>query len=197
MSTTTQILFNSPALHSLKRDQLVKLCKTHSIKASGKNIELIERLKKHADTLPKDSPLSIAVREEDAMDEFIKLRNRLEEMNEAGDEDASTRESTSVQMPRPSEQWEVVMESIEEMMEESSSKGTLTSLKTAGSMGSSGEFGTAMSKCKSSPLYWSATNLYSIPHSLQYHVLYQDPRFILRFEAGKLFKYHPRLVFIL
>ncbi|KAH8833786.1 hypothetical protein DL96DRAFT_1578403 [Flagelloscypha sp. PMI_526] len=31
------ILFNSPALHALKRDQLVKLCKMHSIKANGKN----------------------------------------------------------------------------------------------------------------------------------------------------------------
>ncbi|KAG6853520.1 hypothetical protein C0991_003515 [Blastosporella zonata] len=64
MSTTTQILFNSPALHSLKRDQLVKLCKIHSIKASGKNIELVEKLRKHAETLPRDSPLSIAARSE-------------------------------------------------------------------------------------------------------------------------------------
>ena len=43
MATTTQILFNSPALHSLKRDQLVKLCKIHSIKANGKNSDLIDR----------------------------------------------------------------------------------------------------------------------------------------------------------
>jgi hypothetical protein len=45
----TQILFNSPALHSLKREQLVKLCKLHSIKANGKNVELIQRLRQHAD----------------------------------------------------------------------------------------------------------------------------------------------------
>ncbi|KAJ7726876.1 hypothetical protein B0H16DRAFT_1779853 [Mycena metata] len=54
MSTTTQILFKSPALHSLKRDQLVKLCKIHSIKANGKNVELVERLKTHARNLPRD-----------------------------------------------------------------------------------------------------------------------------------------------
>ncbi|KAJ7879844.1 hypothetical protein B0H13DRAFT_2542616 [Mycena leptocephala] len=64
MSTTTQILFNSPALHSLKRDQLVKLCKIHSIKANGKNVELVERLKSHAKSLPRDSPLSVAFRSE-------------------------------------------------------------------------------------------------------------------------------------
>ena len=52
MAETTQILFNSPALHSLKRDQLVKLCKIHSIKASGKNVDLIQRLKDYASNLP-------------------------------------------------------------------------------------------------------------------------------------------------
>ena len=47
-----QILFNSPALHSLKRGQLVKLCKMHSLKANGKNLDLIERLKRRAADLP-------------------------------------------------------------------------------------------------------------------------------------------------
>lgn len=51
----TQILFNSPALHALKRDQLIKLCKAHSIKASGKSVDLIERLKQHARSLPASS----------------------------------------------------------------------------------------------------------------------------------------------
>ncbi|KAL0576108.1 hypothetical protein V5O48_005855 [Marasmius crinis-equi] len=64
-ATTTEILFNSPALHSLKRDQLVKLCKIHSIKASGKNVELIAKLKAVAEQLPKDSALSIAARSEE------------------------------------------------------------------------------------------------------------------------------------
>ncbi|KAK1236240.1 hypothetical protein PQX77_000502 [Marasmius sp. AFHP31] len=70
-ATTTEILFNSPALHSLKRDQLVKLCKIHSIKASGKNVELIAKLKAVAETLPKDSALSIAARSEEEPDEDV------------------------------------------------------------------------------------------------------------------------------
>jgi hypothetical protein len=81
-SETTQILFNSPALHSLKRDQLVKLCKLHSIKASGKNVELIQKLKHHAASLPLGSPLSVATRSEQPQDQ------------------------------RPSEQWEIVTEDI-------------------------------------------------------------------------------------
>ncbi|KAJ7177862.1 hypothetical protein C8R46DRAFT_987838 [Mycena filopes] len=120
MSTTTQILFNSPALHSLKRDQLVKLCKIHSIKANGKNVELVERLKTHARNLPRDSPLSVAFRSEEAQDE--------EEIQEAA-------------RPRPSSQWEIVMDSIVEEAEESSSQGTLSSRATL-----TGEFGTGSSK---------------------------------------------------
>ncbi|KAF8500245.1 hypothetical protein F5888DRAFT_1368497 [Russula emetica] len=87
-SETTRILFNSPALHSLKRDQLVKLCKLHSIKASGKNTELVEKLKRHATTLPLGSPLSVATRSEQPQD------------------DANSPPQ------RPSEQWEIVMEDI-------------------------------------------------------------------------------------
>ncbi|KAH7106978.1 hypothetical protein BKA62DRAFT_740729 [Auriculariales sp. MPI-PUGE-AT-0066] len=49
---TADIIHNSPALHSLKREQLVKLCKKHSIKASGKNADLIEKLKTYAATAP-------------------------------------------------------------------------------------------------------------------------------------------------
>ncbi len=87
MSTTTEILFNSPALHSLKRDQLVKLCKIHSLKANGKNAELIDRLKQRAAQLPPDD-----------------------------DDDTK--------MPRASEQWEMVMDDIEEVDEPSSEFGT-------------------------------------------------------------------------
>ncbi|CCM05493.1 uncharacterized protein FIBRA_07714 [Fibroporia radiculosa] len=124
MSTTTQILFNSPALHSLKREQLVKLCKIHSIKASGKNTELIERLKQRAQELPKD--------DEDG--------HGLASFAEGGDG------GFRVQMPRPSEQWEVVMDDIAEVPESSS-------LKTISSKGSyrsmPGEFGTGNSKTSS------------------------------------------------
>ncbi|KAF8964761.1 hypothetical protein BDZ97DRAFT_1814361 [Flammula alnicola] len=137
MSTTTQILFNSPALHSLKRDQLVKLCKIHSIKASGKNVELIQKLKQHAHTLPKDSPLSIAVRGESG-------GPTTEEEHEEREEDANDDSSYRNQMPRQSEQWEMVMDSIQEE-EENSSQGTLSSQRTLNN-GGTGEFGTGSSK---------------------------------------------------
>jgi hypothetical protein len=152
MSTTTQILFNSPALHSLKRDQLVKLCKIHSIKASGKNVELIEKLKQHAQTLPRDSTLSVAARSEgpsavgaEEPDDEVEPIVAGESVTKGGDS------NWHFQMPRPSEQWEVVMESIEEMMEDSSSQGTLSSMRTLSNMnGGFGEFGTGASKCMSS-----------------------------------------------
>jgi hypothetical protein len=103
MSTTTEILFNSPALHSLKRDQLVKLCKIHSIKASGKNVDLIDRLKQHALTLPKDAPLSIASRSEG---NTVRANTDAERSDKENDQPK--------QIPRQSEQWEMVMETINE-----------------------------------------------------------------------------------
>lgn len=102
-TTTTEILFNSPALHSLKRDQLVKLCKIHAIKANGKNSEMVERLKECAKGLPRGSALSVAARSE-------------EDQRKA---DTKTGEEAEWR-PRPSEQWEV-MESI---IEENESQGT-------------------------------------------------------------------------
>lgn len=124
MATTTQILFNSPALHSLKRDQLVKLCKTHSIKANGKTVDLISRLKEHAQTLPKESPLSIAARSEEM---------NVDDADDLGDTDMSSR---ALNFPRPSEQWEI-MDTINET-EESSSQGSLATRN--------GEFGTGNSR---------------------------------------------------
>jgi hypothetical protein len=155
-STTTQILFNSPALHSLKRNQLVKLCKIHSIKASGKNVHLIERLKQHAETLPKDAPLSVATRSEDNTDDAIQEIQELinGDHNEKGEPSADGKQS---HMPRPSEQWEIVMESIQEL-EESSSQTTLSSSRTTGSGHLTGEFGTAGSK-GTVPLF---SNLFTI-----------------------------------
>ena len=140
MSTTTQILFNSPALHSLKRDQLVKLCKIHSIKANGKNVELIQRLRQHAQSMPKDSPLSIAARSEPSGPIPLQAP-KLEEEEEEMDDPASHRN----RMARPSEQWEMVMDSIEEV-EEGSSQGTLSSQRTVNNL-IPGEFGTGSSRC--------------------------------------------------
>ena len=146
MSTTTQILFNSPALHSLKRDQLVRLCKVHSLKANGKNIELIQRLRLHAKTLPHDSPLSVAARSEDS--ETIPSQGIINTSEDDQGLTASVQEqdvfSFQNTRPRPSEQWEVVMDSIEEV-EENSSQGTMTSQRTV--KGGTGEFGTGGSKC--------------------------------------------------
>lgn len=104
-TTTTQILFNSPALHALKRDQLVNLCKIHSIKASGKNVDLIIKLQEHARTLPSDT---VAPPHDDGA-------------------------SASDWRPRPSEQWEV-MESIREL-DESSSHGSLKTVGATGEFG--------------------------------------------------------------
>ena len=133
-TTTTQILFNSPALHSLKRDQLLKLCKIHNIKAAGKNVDLIERLKQHATTLPPDAPLNVAVRSEDDSDSM-------------SFDDSPPRTSQHYPaMSRPSEAWEVVMDDIQELPETSSSQNTLNSLRTVNN--NAGEFGTANSKCK-------------------------------------------------
>ncbi|KAF9485662.1 hypothetical protein BDN70DRAFT_988593 [Pholiota conissans] len=149
MSTTTQILFNSPALHSLKRDQLVKLCKIHSIKASGKNVELIQKLKKHAETLPKDSPLSIAARSESdgAIPIQAQALNSDERQEEDADEEMEDETSHHGYMPRQSEQWEMVMDSIQEE-EEGSSQGTFSSQRTFIN-GSTGEFGTGSTKASS------------------------------------------------
>ena len=127
MATTTQILFNSPALHSLKREQLVKLCKVHSLRANGKNTELIDRLKQYAQTLPKDAPLSLSARKENGEEQGSS--------EEDGDDDPEVAATCGVVRP--------VMERIDEVDEKtSSSRGTLSSMRTTGT--SSGEFG---SKC--------------------------------------------------
>ena len=133
-TTTTQILFNSPALHSLKRDQLLKLCKIHNIKTTGKNVDLIDRLKHHAATLPPDAPLNVAVRSEDDSDSMSVDESPLH---------PSHRYSA---MPRPSEAWEVVMDDIQELPE-TSAQNSLNSLRTVDN-GNAGEFGTSNSKSK-------------------------------------------------
>lgn len=126
MSTTTQILFHSPALHSLKRDQLVKLCKIHSIKANGKNKDIIERLQLHAQTLPPDDPLRVATRTDGSEDE-------------QDDEEKEKERNSAASMARPSEQWEIVMGSIAEVDEDAAN--TLKSNR-AGNATQAGEFGT-------------------------------------------------------
>ncbi|KAI0287177.1 hypothetical protein BC826DRAFT_1108625 [Russula brevipes] len=101
-SETTQILFNSPALHSLKRDQLVKLCKIHSIKASGKNTELIQKLKNHAASLPHGSPLSVAARSEQPRDDDGSVSSKLTRNGQASSGRLSWRISQKKPTPRMS-----------------------------------------------------------------------------------------------
>ncbi|KAF4612886.1 hypothetical protein D9613_011118 [Agrocybe pediades] len=158
MSTTTEILFNSPALHSLKREQLVKLCKIHSIKANGKNVDLIQKLRQHAQTLPKDNPLSIAARSEEhgpipmQLAPVVVADEPTDAMDTSEDEELLRDDPIAYHnaRTRPSEQWEMVMESIEELEEgSSSSQGTLTSQRTLNALGGTGEFGTANSKSSS------------------------------------------------
>ncbi|KAG8741563.1 hypothetical protein FRC10_002687 [Ceratobasidium sp. 414] len=52
---SNEILFNSHALNSLKRTQLVKLCKRYGIKATGKNPELVAKLEAYSQNLPPAS----------------------------------------------------------------------------------------------------------------------------------------------
>lgn len=137
MATTTQILFNSPALHSLKRDQLVRLCKTHGIKANGKNVELIDRLKIYAQRLP---PEAATIEYQDESN----TEDNAHDYNEDDDISMSDADFQDHPMSRPSEQWEVVMEDIEEVDE--TAIGTMSSMGTLRSKGTAGEFGSKSSK---------------------------------------------------
>ncbi|KAI6141780.1 hypothetical protein BKA82DRAFT_4198022 [Pisolithus tinctorius] len=143
MSVATQILFNSPALHSLKRDQLVKLCKIHSLKANGKNKDLIDRLQQHAKMLPPDDPLSIATRS-DNLDAKVGMESEGEESEGASDYGSTGTYGRSSTIPRPSEQWEVVMDVIPEVDEE-----TVRSNRGGNSNSQAGEFGTNGGKAPS------------------------------------------------
>lgn len=133
-SQTTEILFNSPALHSLKRDQLVKLCKLHSVKASGKNVELIERLKKVAEDLPKGA----------ARSDVLDNNNNMEVDSEATENKENScgrigEKTMLMNVPRPSDKWGV-MDSIAECDSEDSGSRN-------GTLKSNREFGTGGSKC--------------------------------------------------
>ncbi|KAJ3798266.1 hypothetical protein GGU11DRAFT_781554 [Lentinula aff. detonsa] len=142
---TTEILFNSPALHSLKRDQLVKLCKIHSIKASGKNVELIERLKKVAEDLPKGAPLSIATRSDPIGKGDMGSDNEADVNGGRNKENYGAgrigKTAGTKDLRGPSEQWEV-MESIAECENEDSGSRNAT----LRSIASNREFGTGSSK---------------------------------------------------
>ncbi|KIO26669.1 hypothetical protein M407DRAFT_24108 [Tulasnella calospora MUT 4182] len=109
--SSNEILFNSAALHSLKRAQLVKICKRHGLKASGKNAELIQRLEEYAKNLSDDSaiPGAFDVPTSDAPGDDD------DEENEDEDDNASTTTKTPSRnlgtvSTRPSEPWSVLDE---------------------------------------------------------------------------------------
>ncbi|EIW67024.1 hypothetical protein TREMEDRAFT_57638, partial [Tremella mesenterica DSM 1558] len=139
-----EILFNSPALHALQRRQLVSLSKRYGLKAGGKNIDMIQRLKDLAATLGPDgltyippstsnSTLSDGHRSHTASPtpgEWVE--NLPSEMNK------QTREK------RTSDQWEVLSESGASLI--SPQKGipksdSVRSWKSAGNGESMNEFG--------------------------------------------------------
>lgn len=111
--STENILLNSPALKSLKRAQLVGLCKRYGLRANGKNTELIARLQEYgrsgamADILgPKGDT---KLQDEEA--------GPAVETNDDDDDDSNDREAPESQSdslpaaaPRPSEAWSVVDE---------------------------------------------------------------------------------------
>jgi hypothetical protein len=125
--SATAILFNSPALHALKRDQLLKLCKNHGIKASGKNSDLVARLQQYALSLSPDIAASGTATDTDDVPSS--------EPVEDGPSDS--------QGIRPSQQWEMIMDTITEA-DESGLQGTLRSMKSVNStndLGSTGSKG--------------------------------------------------------
>ena len=89
------------------------------------------RLQQHATTLPPDDPLSIATRSDN-----LDAKEALGSDGEVGSDYVGT-PSRSFPLPRPSEQWEVVMDSIPEVDEE-----TLRSNRGGNLNSQAGEFGT-------------------------------------------------------
>ncbi|KAF8523777.1 hypothetical protein BU17DRAFT_85653 [Hysterangium stoloniferum] len=79
-----------------KRQQLIQLCKRNGIKATGKNTEIIEKLKAHALNNPF-SPSS------------------LNEHTGLSSDDDNNKENRRMPMPRPSETWSVIEEDSREV----------------------------------------------------------------------------------
>ncbi|GAA6015990.1 hypothetical protein JCM10207_006830 [Rhodosporidiobolus poonsookiae] len=58
------ILTNSAALHSLRRPQLLSLCKEHGLKGSGKNVDLVARLLEEGQRLAESHASSAMLKED-------------------------------------------------------------------------------------------------------------------------------------
>ena len=139
---TTDILFNSPALHSLKRAQLVQLCKRHELKATGKNVDMITRLQNHALGLAmaKHQSESEATEENDDTVQYQQDESTSDqEQDQEQKGDVSWSDDCNIdpdfaatygRPQRPSELWEVVMDDIPEEDEGSRPPSKQTSLRS-------------------------------------------------------------------
>jgi hypothetical protein len=146
--STTDILLNSAALNSLKRNQLVSLCKMHGLKANGKNSDLIDKLQEYAMNNPKRE------RESAGLPGLAQQMNNSETDGGSDDVKMSDEENEGRARMRPSEIWEVIEEeTVEEMrkiQEESlNSKGSYQSHRSKASQRLPGEFGAASTLTKS------------------------------------------------
>ncbi|KAG8856535.1 hypothetical protein FRB91_000692 [Serendipita sp. 411] len=115
MEQSNQILFNEPALHSLKRAQLMALCKRYNIKQSGKNEELVFRLRQYAETLQNKERTA-------------------DKENKVSTNDPSNQETSA----RTSQQWELVEGGPEEensmIMDKRSRTASLRSMMSIGTV---------------------------------------------------------------
>ncbi|KAG8929643.1 hypothetical protein FRC02_005274 [Tulasnella sp. 418] len=161
MSSSTEILFNSPALNSLKRSQLIKLCKRHGLKAAGKNAEMVERLQEYGRTMQVHEPFVIPTSDA-AIDEAEVLGH---------DEDSEDGGSDIGQTPRgpgsfrTSEPWSIIDEGSREeenvlpLLSRNRSVKSTFSTSTMGEFGSQGSGTSSKSSSVTSSLKALASSL--------------------------------------
>lgn len=107
--STENILLNSSALNSLKRPQLVGLCKRYGLRANGKNTELIARLQEYGRS---GAMADILGHKDDVRLQGDEAESVAETNNDGGDDGAPEPQLgvLSALAPRPSEAWSVVDE---------------------------------------------------------------------------------------
>ncbi|KAG8907337.1 hypothetical protein FRB99_004584 [Tulasnella sp. 403] len=104
--SSSEILLNSAALHSLKRSQLTKLCKRYGLKATGKNVDIIERLQEYAKSLSDREITSFDIPTSDLLEDGFELEDE--------DEESSPVKATRIDIATPrasgrtSEPWSII-----------------------------------------------------------------------------------------
>ncbi|ORX39072.1 hypothetical protein BD324DRAFT_679573 [Kockovaella imperatae] len=156
------ILHNSPALHALKRHQLVSLSKKYGLRSSGKNDELIHRLQECMSINPwaKLNTVEVASTLSGVKPPSLPPLSFEHDLGDFANQPAESPDSNNVHppraahAPRPSDGWEVLSESNASIVSpdrEMSSKHTsVSSWKSAGNGESLSEFGEGEAKSKSS-----------------------------------------------